>query len=96
MHRRLKNFLSLSALLLTACASSMTNAIDRAAQVPELRNVAGIDILGYLPGDLHMVTVFVAGVETASKNDTAAQAFIAFFQSPQAKALFRAKGLDPA
>jgi D-alanyl-D-alanine carboxypeptidase/D-alanyl-D-alanine-endopeptidase (penicillin-binding protein 4) len=45
MHRRLKNFLSLSALLLTACASSMTNAIDRAAQVPDLRNaVWGIDV----------------------------------------------------
>lgn len=43
-----------------------------------------------------MVTVFVAGVETASKNADAGKAFIAFFQSPQAKALFRAKGLDPA
>src|ERR1700737_2607265 len=38
MHRRLKNFLSLSALLLTACASSLISAIDRAAQVPDLRN----------------------------------------------------------
>jgi len=74
-----------------------TGEVDLAVQqVPELQNVAGIDILGFLPGDLHMVTVFVAGVETASKNADAAKAFIAFFQSPQAKALFRAKGLDPA
>ena len=46
MHRRLKNFLSLSALLLTACASStMTSAIDRAAGVPDLRTaIWGIDV----------------------------------------------------
>jgi len=74
-----------------------TGEVDLAVQqVPELRNVPGIDILGFLPGDLHMVTVFVAGVETASSNAPAAKAFIDFFQSPQAKALFRAKGLDPA
>lgn len=74
-----------------------TGEVDLAVQqVPELRNVAGIDILGYLPGDLHMVTVFVAGVETTSQNAAAAQAFIAFFQSAQAKALFRVKGLEPA
>ena len=74
-----------------------TGEVDLAIQqVPELRNVPGIDILGFLPGDLHMVTVFVAGVETASQNAAAAKAFIAFFQSPRAKALFREKGLDPA
>src|SRR2546430_12582990 len=45
MHRHLKSFLSLSALLLSACASTMTNAIDRAANVPELRNaIWGIDV----------------------------------------------------
>ena len=45
MHHRLKNFLSLSALLLTACASTMTSAIDRAADVPDLRNaIWGIDV----------------------------------------------------
>jgi D-alanyl-D-alanine carboxypeptidase/D-alanyl-D-alanine-endopeptidase (penicillin-binding protein 4) len=45
MHLRLKNFLSLSALLLTACASTMTTAIDRVAAVPDLRNaIWGIDV----------------------------------------------------
>ena len=45
MHRHLKSFLSLSALLLSGCASTMTNAIDRAANVPELRNaIWGIDV----------------------------------------------------
>lgn len=74
-----------------------TGEVDLAVQqVPELRGVPGIDILGHLPGDLHMVTVFVAGVETASRNPDAAKAFIDFFRSPQAKALFRAKGLEPA
>ena len=74
-----------------------TGEVDLAVQqVPELRNVPGIDILGFLPGDLHMVTSFVAGIETASTKESAAKAFIAFFQSPQAKALFKAKGLEPA
>ncbi|MDQ6801583.1 MAG: D-alanyl-D-alanine carboxypeptidase/D-alanyl-D-alanine-endopeptidase [Acidobacteriota bacterium] len=47
MQHRLKNFLSLSALLLTACASTMSSAIDRAAGALELRNaIWGIDVQG--------------------------------------------------
>jgi D-alanyl-D-alanine carboxypeptidase/D-alanyl-D-alanine-endopeptidase (penicillin-binding protein 4) len=45
MRRRLKNFLSLSALLLTACATTVGSRIERAAAVPDLRNaVWGIDV----------------------------------------------------
>src|SRR5690348_6401024 len=45
MHLRLKSFLSLSALLVTACATSMTSAIDRAASAPALRTaIWGIDV----------------------------------------------------
>ncbi len=45
MQHRLKNFLSLSALLLAACASTITRTIDRAAGAPELRNaIWGIDV----------------------------------------------------
>ena len=65
-------------------------------QVPELLQVPGIEILGPLPGDLHMVTVFVAGIEAATTEVAAAQALIAFLKSPAAAEVFRAKGLDPA
>jgi molybdate transport system substrate-binding protein len=57
--------------------------------------VPGIEILGPLPGDLHMVTVFVAGVETASPKAALATALIDFLRTQAAAQVFRAKGLDP-
>jgi molybdate transport system substrate-binding protein len=63
-------------------------------QKPELLQVPGIEILGLLPGDLHMVTVFVACVEAASAEPTTGQALIDFLRSPASVAVFRAKGLD--
>jgi molybdate transport system substrate-binding protein len=73
----------------------LTGEADLAIQQkPELLQVAGIEILGLLPGDLHMVTVFAAGIETGSRNVTMARALIAFLKSPPAASVFRAKGLD--
>ncbi len=63
-------------------------------QKPELLQVAGIEILGQLPGDLNMVTTFVACVEAASAEPAAGQALIDFLRSPASVAVFRAKGLD--
>ena len=65
-------------------------------QKPELLHVAGTEIVGFLPGDLNMVTEFAAGIMQSSKNAAAASALIKMLQSPEAKAAFRAKGLDPA
>lgn len=74
----------------------LTGEADLAIQqVPELLQVPGIEILGPLPGDLHMVTVFVAGVEAASPHVQAGRALIAFLHSPVAATVFRAKGLEP-
>ncbi len=64
-------------------------------QKPELLQVPGIEILGMLPGDLHMVTVFVAGIEASSPQAATAKALIDFLRSRQAAEVFRAKGLDP-
>jgi molybdate transport system substrate-binding protein len=75
----------------------LTGEADLAIQQkPELLQVPGIEILGLLPGDLHMVTVFVAGVEASSGQAATAKALIDFLRSPPALAVFRAKGLDPA
>ena len=63
-------------------------------QKPELLQVPGIEILGTLPGDLHMVTVFVACVEASSAESATGQALIDFLRSPASVAVFRAKGLD--
>ncbi len=65
-------------------------------QKPELLQVPSIEILGPLPGDLHMVTVFVACVEASSAEGAIGTALIDFLRSPAESAVFRAKGLDPA
>jgi len=65
-------------------------------QKPELMQVRGIEILGLLPGNLHMVTVFVACVEASSAEPANGQALIDFLRMPASRAVFRAKGLDPA
>lgn len=64
-------------------------------QKPELMHVAGTEIVGPLPGDLNMVTVFAAGTWADSKNGEAANALVKFLHSPEAAAVFKAKGLDP-
>jgi molybdate transport system substrate-binding protein len=65
-------------------------------QIPELKQVAGIEIVGPLPAPYDLVTVFVAAIETASTKAKEAKAFVDFLQTPAAIAVFRDKGLDPA
>lgn len=65
-------------------------------QKPELLHVAGCEIVGFLPGDLNVVTEFAAGVMPGSKHVDTALALIASLRTPDAKAAFRAKGLDPS
>ncbi len=63
---------------------------------PELTSTEGVDVVGPPPGDLGNVTVFAAGVGTASPNAEAGKALLKFLTSPEAKAVFKAKGFDPA
>jgi molybdate transport system substrate-binding protein len=65
-------------------------------QKPELLHVAGTEIVGMLPGDLNLVTEFAAGLMPACKNADGGKALIATLRSPEAQAVFRAKGLDPS
>ena len=65
-------------------------------QKPELLQVPGVEIVGFLPGELHMVTHFVAGIEKQSRHADLAKAFIEALRTPEARAAFAAKGLDPA
>jgi molybdate transport system substrate-binding protein len=64
-------------------------------QKPELLHVAGIEIVGFLPGDLNLVTEFAAAIMAASKNPEMSRALIQSLRSGEAAAVFRAKGLDP-
>jgi molybdate transport system substrate-binding protein len=65
-------------------------------QKPELMCVAGAEIVGLLPGDLNMVTEFAGGIGAECNSTDAASALLKFLISPEAKAVFRAKGLDPS
>jgi molybdate transport system substrate-binding protein len=65
-------------------------------QIPELKQVAGIEIVGPLPAPYDLVTVFVAGIDKASIETKEAKAFVDFLRTPLATAVFREKGLDPA
>src|SRR5215510_10288527 len=53
-------------------------------QISELRPVEGIDIIGPLPGELQKITVFSAGIASASKEPDAGKALIKFLASPAA------------
>lgn len=65
-------------------------------QKPELLHVAGVEVIGFLPGDLNLITPFVAGLMANCANAAEATALIASLRTPHAAAAFRAKGLEPA
>ena len=63
-------------------------------QKPEIMNVAGVDVVGPLPGELNRVTIFAAAITASSKNADAGRAFLKFLQSPEAAKIFKASGFD--
>ncbi len=64
-------------------------------QISELMQADGIDIVGPLPDELQSITVFSAGVFTASTQRALAEAFVADLASPAHAGLIRAKGMEP-
>jgi molybdate transport system substrate-binding protein len=64
-------------------------------QISELMPVAGIDIIGPLPGELQKISVFAAGIFRAAKNPGAAKKLIAFLAAPKLAPVLIAKGLEP-
>jgi molybdate transport system substrate-binding protein len=64
-------------------------------QISELKPVAGIDIIGPLPADLQKITIFSAGIATASKEPEAGKALIKFLSSPIANAEIVKSGMEP-
>jgi molybdate transport system substrate-binding protein len=65
-------------------------------QEPEVISVQGVDLVGPLPGDLNNNTVYAAGPSTTTKQADAANALIKFLHTPEAMAVFKARGLKPA
>lgn len=62
---------------------------------PELLSVPGVDVVGPLPGDMAFTVVYDAAVQTGAAQAEAAKAFVNYLKSPEAQAVFKAKGYDP-
>jgi molybdate transport system substrate-binding protein len=65
-------------------------------QLSELMHLPGIDVIGPLPPEIQLVTVFSAAVCTASNRGAATHALLAFLASPEADAVKRYHGMEPA
>ncbi|ATA54355.1 molybdenum ABC transporter substrate-binding protein [Variovorax boronicumulans] len=64
-------------------------------QVSELLPIEGIDYIGPLPAEVQRVTVFSAGVATASKQPEAARQLIRYLNAPAAAPTIAKTGLEP-
>ena len=65
-------------------------------QIQELVAVAGIEVVGPLPGDLQQTTVFSAAIMAGAKEAEAGKTLINFLRTPEAAAVIKAKGMEPA
>jgi molybdate transport system substrate-binding protein len=65
-------------------------------QKPEVMSVEGVEVVGLAPGEFGNTTHYAAGVAVGSKQAAAAAAVVKVLSSPEAQAVFKAKGLDPA
>jgi molybdate transport system substrate-binding protein len=57
--------------------------------------VSGVELVGGLPPELQTYVVFAAGVSATAKEAEAGKAFLHFLTTPEASAVFKAKGLEP-
>ena len=64
-------------------------------QVSELLPIEGIDYIGPLPAEVQRVTVFSAGIATASRQPDAARQLIRYLNSPEAAPTISKTGLEP-
>jgi molybdate transport system substrate-binding protein len=62
--------------------------------ISELKTVPGADYVGPLPAGMQLYTVFSAGLLTQAQDTVAAKSMLAFMKTPQAQAIYRAKGMD--
>ena len=65
-------------------------------QLSELIHVPGIVVLGPLPPEIQNVTVFAAGIASASKEPEQTAALIAYLASPETAGVKRDQGMEPA
>ena len=65
-------------------------------QVSELSQFEGVDYVGPLPAQVQNYTVFSSGILSNAKQAEAARALVRHITSPQAGAVYRKRGMEPA
>lgn len=63
---------------------------------PELLSVPGVEVVGPLPDDMAFTVIYDAGVQTGAAQADAAKALVKYLMTPEAQAVLKAKGFDPA
>lgn len=63
---------------------------------PELMSVPGVEVIGPLPGDMAFTVTYDAAVQSGAAQADAAKAWVKYLTTPEAQAVFKAKGFDPA
>jgi molybdate transport system substrate-binding protein len=66
------------------------------AQASEIVPIAGVQLVGPLPGELGSLTLFTGGVGAESGSADAAKALIEFLAGPEAAPHFKSKGFEQA
>jgi molybdate transport system substrate-binding protein len=64
-------------------------------QIPELKAVPGIELVGPLPAEVQLVTESAAGVFADARQAGAARELIEFLRTPDAARVMEARGLEP-
>jgi molybdate transport system substrate-binding protein len=64
--------------------------------IVELISVAGIDLVGPLPGDLQNTIVFSAAIMSGAKDAATAKALVDLLRTPESAKVIKAKGMEPA
>ena len=62
-------------------------------QVSELLDNPDVEVIGMLPPELQQITVYSAGITASAKAPDAARAMVSALTTPEAIAIFKAKGL---
>ena len=63
---------------------------------PELLSVPGVEVVGPLPGDMAFTVIYDACVQTGAAQADAAKTLVKYLMTPEAQAVLKAKGFDPA
>ena len=62
--------------------------------LPPVIGVAGVEWIGWIPAELQSWVVFTGGLNVAAKEPAAGRALLRFLITPEAMAVFKAKGLE--